>query len=719
MDTETNTLYPYFHPDPKTLMLSVAWDEGKAATILLDHPKVPYDPKEAWKHVERLLLSPKPKALHNWKFDKKFIENVGGIQVNRVVWDTILGEHYIDEDKKGFYGLKQLTPIYAPAHQGYDDVLQTTLRGDEQVLGDDDEEKEEGEQKEVETLVLSNEELLDRAKTLVCPDGRSTESWGALVNSVTVYTAIKKIQKKKRTLEQQSDFLRHGNDIKRLRTELKVEKPAKKSKKATKKKTGGFEEIPLDVILSYAAADADVTRIILKSQMARLGNTNQWEDASRVMKYLYLPASRVLSDMEWNGFKIDIEELSRLKEAVTERMNVAKEVIASKFDPTVNVNAPQQVAELMAKMNFGTIPGEETSGTGKDILAKYEKMYEEDDPRHIFCNKILEYRECHKTLNTYLKPIGRFSAADGKVHCKFNLNGTSSGRTSSSTPNMQNQPHITARKTKKGSDGKDIVIHPGYNIKRLFIPSVPGNVIVNVDIKGAELRVYTAYANDEIMIDTIRKGMDIHSMVTSKVYKIPYEEVQAKKETDPDIKKKRINCKRIVFGILYGAGPWTLSKQIESTVQEAEELQRYLFTEFPAIKQYVTQVIQQVERQGSVQTYFGRRRRFRLAHVDKKLMSEAKREATNFLIQSTSSDLVIAQLCEISDNLHELGGKMLITVHDSYTLEMPEKNLHLLPAFMDHWITDRVAEKYDWLPVPFLYDMEAGPTYGDLEPLHV
>jgi len=89
----------------------------------------------------------------------------------------------------------------------------------------------------------------------------------------------------------------------------------------------------------------------------------------------------------------------------------------------------------------------------------------------------------------------------------------------------------------------------------------------------------------------------------------------------------------------------------------------------------------------------------------------------NFKIQSTSADLVLSQMCEMDEHFDEIGAEMLITVHDSMVFQMPEENLHLLPAFLDKWVIDRVAEKYPWLPVPFLYDVEVGPSYGEVKPL--
>jgi len=711
LDTETNTLKPYSHPDPKILMISVGWDTGKAATILLDHPEVPYDPKEAWKIVERLLTCQKPKIFHNWKFDMKFLENVYGYRVNRVAWDTMLGEHYIDEDKKGFYSLKQLTPLYASSYEGYDDDLQDLLRGEEDQDVDEDEDGDAA--ATVADLHLKNDEILDRELVLGCPPDRDESQWQTLVTAVKKYEEIKETPAKKRSTYEQDQFKEKKKEISALRKELAVKVPRKPKKDAEAKKDGdgGFEKIPLETILVYAAVDADVTRIILRAQTNRLHRTDSWSDARDVMRYLYVPGSYTLSNMEYRGFTMNMEYLEELYTDLTEQMNTAKEEIASRFDPTLNLNAPQQIASYMSRLQFDAIPGEDTASTNKDLLSQYEGMYEADDPRRIFVTQLLAYREAHKALSTYIKPYRRMTKADGKIHCRFHLNGTATGRLSSADPNLQNVPLIVCRK-----EVGDEVLHPGFNVKRLFVPSRPDYIIVDCDIKGAELRVYTAYSRDAAMIAALNKGMDVHSLVTSKAYKMPYEEVQARKE-EPEIKKKRTNCKRTVFGTFYGAGPYKIMQQIDSTKEYAEWLQNFLFTEFPELRAYVSEVEHEVRTNREVKTFFGRRRRFQLAHVSSKLMNDALREAVNFKIQSTSSDLVVSQLCEMDEHFADLEARMLITVHDSMVFEMPERNLHKLKPFLDHWIVDRVKEKFAWLPVPFLYDVEVGPTYGDVTKL--
>ncbi len=278
-------------------------------------------------------------------------------------------------------------------------------------------------------------------------------------------------------------------------------------------------------------------------------------------------------------------------------------------------------------------------------------------------------------------------------------------------------PLRVCRIVRKDEYAKDVVIHPGFNVKKLFIPSSDDYVLCNADIAGAELRIYTAYGKDDLMIKALNDGLDIHSFVASKAFKIPYEEIMAKKDTDPEIYKKRYQAKRIVFGVFYGAGAYTVSKLIGSTIEEAQKIINLIFSEFPRLRWYVETTSRKVREQQYLDTYLGRRRRFRLAHANNTQSENARREGINFLIQSTASDLVLNQMCEMDDHMDEIGGRILITVHDSILFELPKKNVGLIRPFLDQWITQRVAEQFEWLEVPFVYDAEVGPSYGELKTL--
>lgn len=671
LDVETNTLKPYV-PDAKVLMLSVAWDDGKAATILLDHKETPYDPKKAWEHVGRLLACNKPKVFHGGKFDLQFLEIVNNHKVNNLAWDTLLGEHYIDEDKKGHYKLKKLTNIYTPAYTGYEDELQALLR-----FGTTDAN---------EVLYLNKKDILDYNDTLGCPPGRDPVLWTELI------TAFTEGQKK---------------GILQLKKNLNIKGPAKK-----KKKDDGFASIPLDTILRYAAVDADVTRIIMKAQYHRVKATKLRDAANNVMRSFYLPGSRTLGRMEYRGIKIDLKHLDKIDAGVTEMLEKSHKELVRNFGPGTNYSSPTQVLQLMTRMNFEALPGVEQGSTAHAVLEQYIRHYPQGDVHRLFCEKMIEYRAPETAKKSFIKKYRLLCENDGRIHCGFGLNTTSTGRLSSSGPNLQNVPLRVCRIVRD-----DTVIHPGFNVKKLFIPSSDDLTLCNVDIKGAELRVYTAYSHDDIMIKALNDGLDIHSFVASKAFKILYEEVVVKKNTDPEMYKKRDQAKHVVFGVFYGAGAYTVAKQIGSTIEEAQNIINLIFAEFPRLRWYIDTTARKVREQQYLDTYLGRRRRFRLAHANNTQAENARREGINFLIQSTASDLVLNQMCEMDEHMDELEGRILITVHDSILFELPKANIHKIRPFLDLWITQRVAEQFDWLEVPFIYDADVGPSYGELKPI--
>lgn len=668
IDTETTGLYPQWLQEPKVTMLSIAWDDGKSAVIKIEG--MDYTEKDAWNAISRLLSCPKPKVFHNWKFDLKFLELVHGVYVNNVCWDSMLGEHYLDEDKKGFYGLKKLVPFYLPNYQGYE----ANIRFDGEI-----------EQSEEPRTTFTKAQLLEKAK-------RAEEAnIPVLEQPVSFWKNVKELILAKRLQELRQLLKLHG---------LELIATPKKNKKAA--------ATPISEMLQYAAIDADVTRQIARKQLLRVTQEGLYQTAHDVMSRLYLPASRVLGKMEFRGVKVNHEQLEQMIQSASARLESLRTEIKVNYDPLLNINSPQQVALYMAKANFPQI---EESYTNKDVLNVYLDTLSEDDPRRRFCELLLDYREVHKTLFTYLIPLRDYAAKNGRIHCNFHLNGTATGRLSSSDPNMQNIPKITARRVDKQGN----IVHPGYNIKSIFVPSSPDMYIVNVDIKAAELRTYTAYSNDKTMINILLSGQDPHSWVTAKVFGISYEEVVQKRDTDPEIKKMRTNCKRIIFGTLYGAGPSKISKIIKIPIEEAQSLQQQIFSVLPALPDYIQKVKTRISSKRQLLTYFGRCRRFPTAAYSSKHAADALREGVNFLIQSTSSDLVLSAMCNLDKAIDDIGGHLLFPVHDSIVMEIPKDKINLLPAILEERIVEYIKKSFPWLPVPFLFDMEYGENYGELK----
>jgi DNA polymerase-1 len=181
--------------------------------------------------------------------------------------------------------------------------------------------------------------------------------------------------------------------------------------------------------------------------------------------------------------------------------------------------------------------------------------------------------------------------------------------------------------------------------------------------------------------------------------------------------KFRTAVKRVVFGILYGAGPNKIAETIGITLQQAQTLIDMLFTMFPAIKTYMAQTRWELQQFGFVETFFGRRRRFNVVGAPKYLIGRAERQTVNFKIQSTSSDIVMGRLVALEEPLKDLRGRLLLTVHDSIGFEIHKKYASQLPDFIYTHLEKGAADQHPWLPVAFKWDYEVGPSYGELKSL--
>jgi DNA polymerase I-like protein with 3'-5' exonuclease and polymerase domains len=431
--------------------------------------------------------------------------------------------------------------------------------------------------------------------------------------------------------------------------------------------------------------------------------------------------------MEFDGFPVDRPYLDHLEtelgRIVDEKMSALRKVYAAtmRFYPDkrgeeFNPNSTTQVAWLL--FTSGVMdpdnPTPDVNGEPRPVtrhgpwceINKKSQQFKVDKKtlkaiaektKCPFAKTLLEYRAAHKALTGFIVEIRVLSEHDGRLHTSFFQHGTSTGRLSSKNINMQNLP---------------IKSIAGLNIKKLFIPDDPDEeVVFNVDWKGAEIKVFVAYARDAELEKALNAGLDIHSWFTQEIFGIPYEEVEQHKEGKH--KEIRTTVKRVVFGTLYGAMAKKIAETAGISEERAQEVIDKMFTRFPSLKGYMDEVVAHIHKFGFVETFFGRRRRFPLVRVNGFFRGQAERRGKNMKIQSTSSDIVIGQLIEVAEHIHELGGRLCITVHDSIVGTIKKKYLHLAQAFFQKHCVDRVAEKYPWLPVAFTCDIEVGPSYGE------
>jgi DNA polymerase I-like protein with 3'-5' exonuclease and polymerase domains len=708
VDTETNTLFP--HRDGlKLLCVSVAWATGCATAIPLWHKETPYDPEAALPYVQELLDSAKPKTFHNVKYDGKVFRK-RDLRLNNVRWDSLLGEHALEEDKKGQYGLKPLTRVFFPEFTEYADELHGML------------------EKELGGTQLDNIRKQQAATTaeIAAAEG---EALGAVVETATTG---------------------------------KAKKP-KAPKKKKGQETGGFENIPLDTLLLYAAVDTDITRRLTLLQLQRIKREEAiyrarkaQEEKNKHRKFpvpqicthaspvkaivtdIAVPLTQVLGVMEYRGIRVDRPYLEYVDEQLGKAVEETQlELHALAQKPDLKLNSAAAIANVLFNEGFADpVTGarrvyEPVTLTQKNQAQTTEKVLKFLVAKHgcPFSSKLLIYKKAYKAKNTFIANVRDLSALDGFLHTNYNVAGTGTGRLSSHDENMQNIPKKLA----------------GFSLKKIFVPDDESMAFVNCDAKGAEVRIFSAYSQDQELIRSLNDGLDTHcffadaivrevrlsadaaevlaSMGLSNDFPLTYEDFNNRdriKATNPVygemMDKFRTAIKRVVFGILYGAGPRKIAETIGINLSQAQAIIDMLFRLYPSIPAYIERTKWELNTFGLVETFFGRRRRFSVKGATGFLRSRAERQGVNFKIQSTSSDIVMQTLIAVDPVLtRDLRGRVLLTVHDSLGFQVPKKYASQLPEFVDRHLNVKASTRYPWLPVDFKWDLEVGPSYGELQ----
>ena len=672
LDTETTGLEPWVKGF-RCIAFSLAWGEGQGASFLMDHRDMKGDWRELLPLLRAVLESKNPKVAHNTKYDLQVLELAMGLKINNIEWDSMFGEYLLNENKVGFYGLKAVVEERVPEFADYE--------------------------KDIKSQFHKND-AADRFK-------KAKEAQKQIASEIKSLNAVKKSKPK----EDKAERSRIDGVIKNLKMDTvraKAEVDAAKYAADKEKEENAhfnFELLDSSDMLLYAAIDADCTRRISLQQVKEI----RLEDNRMMtaMRKVMLPSARVLGRMEYEGVKVDMEYLAELEIKFQGLMDKAEQEVFKAVGHEFLISSTKQlisvlVGELGLKIETKTKKGQ--ISVGKDSLKILEGQHPVIKPLGI-------YRKAFSAKNNFLAGIRTGSASDGRIHGRYNQVDTRTGRLASSAPNMQN---ISA---------KGIL---GLNMKKLFVPDDPETEdFCNMDYSGAELRVLTAYAHDAGLIKTLNDGLNIHSDVAAKVFGFTYEEIQDREQHDKTDHAKfvlldgyRQTAKSMVFLTIYGGGANKLHENLvkggaSATLADCEGYIEKFLSSYPIIKQYMFHIKGDVKLKACTTTRFGRVRRFPMSHFSFKQENAACREAINFPIQSTSSDLVLSQLCEMSEHAHELGIKLRFTVHDSIGFTYPKANQDKIREFLDTYAERRVAEKFTWLPVPFAYEASWGPNYGE------
>lgn len=370
------------------------------------------------------------------------------------------------------------------------------------------------------------------------------------------------------------------------------------------------------------------------------------EGLTHILTEIELPLVPVLADMEYTGVRIDTAALAVAAEGMEERSRQLCVEIFAIAGEEFNVSSPAQVGEILfGKMQLD--PKAKKTKTGQ--YSTSEEILEKLAWKSPIIGKILEYRQIKKLLNTYLIALPEtINKTTGKIHTNYNQTVTSTGRLSSSSPNLQNIP---------------VRDEMGRDIRRAFIPD-PGHLFLSADYSQIELRLVADFARDETMIDAFRKGEDIHAITAAKINHVPLEEVT------PDERRK---AKTANFGILYGITAFGLASRLQIPRQEAKELIDGYFATFPSIHKYMLDSVEAAREHGYAATRLGRKRR--LPDINSKnpvVRGYAERNAINAPVQGTAADVMKLAMTGIWLEMREKGlkSKMIMQVHDELNFDV-------------------------------------------------
>nr|WP_279577037.1 DNA polymerase I [Planococcus ruber] len=442
---------------------------------------------------------------------------------------------------------------------------------------------------------------------------------------------------------------------------------------------GAKKAVPADAVLhEHIARKARTIWAVRPLVLNKLQENEQYD----LYRNLELPLATILGAMESLGVTVDKEQLLAMGEELSGKLVKIESEIHSLAGEEFNINSPKQLGMvLFEKLGLPVLKKTKTGySTAADVLEKLNGQHE-------IISHILLYRQLGKILSTYIEGLLKEIHEDGKVHTRFQQALTTTGRLSSINPNLQNIP---------------VRLEEGRKIRKAFIPSFPGWVMVAADYSQIELRVLAEMSKDERLIEAFKNDRDIHTTTAMDVFHVPAEEVTG------DMRRA---AKAVNFGIVYGISDYGLSQNLNITRKEAQAFIDRYFASFPGVKGYMNDVVAGAKKNGFVTTLMNRRRYLPdITSSNFNLRSFAERTAMNTPIQGSAADIIKKAMIDMADALEREGLKtrMLLQVHDELIFEAPpeelEKLKELVPQVMEHAVE---------LNVPLKVDFAFGDTWYD------
>jgi len=393
-----------------------------------------------------------------------------------------------------------------------------------------------------------------------------------------------------------------------------------------------------------------------------------------ILNKIEMPLIYVLANMELNGFKFENDTLNKMREEVVNKINTLENEIYEISGTKFNISSYKQLNEVLyEKMKIDKNKKFKVYKTDNKTLQKYAFDYP-------IINKILEYRNLKKLLNTYLDALNTYVLEDGKIHTIFNQTLTRTGRLSSSEPNLQNIP---------------IREDYGKKIRIAFIPS--NDLILSADYSQIELRILAHISDSKELIEAFKNGEDIHTKVASDIYGVDIKDVT---------KHMRSTAKAVIFGIVYGISGYGLGTNLNISNKDASNFIHKYYEFYPGVKTYMDNIIKEAYETGEVKTMFGRIRKINeLRETNYQARASGERMALNTPIQGTSADIMKLAMIEVYKKLKEnnLESKMILQIHDEIIIDAKKEELNKLKVIIKDAMENIVK-----LSVPLKVEISTG-----------
>jgi DNA polymerase-1 len=423
------------------------------------------------------------------------------------------------------------------------------------------------------------------------------------------------------------------------------------------KSQGNMKDVPIEKIKDYSAEDADIT-FQLKHCFTPLLKTKGVE---RVFFEVENPLVKALSDMEFEGVKVDMDFLNEYSRQLDQEAKKSEDLVYQQAGVRFNLSSPRQLGEvLFDKLQLDPKAKKTKTGqyaTGEDVLLKLAHQ-------NSIVNEILTYRELTKLKSTYVDALPlMINRKTGRVHTSYAQAVAVTGRLSSINPNLQNIPVRTER---------------GREIRKAFVPRDENHILLSADYSQIELRIVASISGDPAMCDAFKQRKDIHTATAAKVYGVDEADVT---------KEMRYKAKSVNFGIIYGQGAFGLAENLGISRSEAKQIIDNYKKQFANIQKYMDDTINFAREHGYVQTLIGRKRWLRdINSANFTIRAFAERNAINSPIQGTAADMIKLAMVKIHQVFQErkFKSKMILQVHDELVFDaLKEESETIQPIILD------------------------------------